>query len=169
MSCSRVTVLLAIATLLTTFYACAAEEKENRLPADAKTILEKAEQFELFSLDPSVEGMKDKGGFHGWKVLGKTVVKEAEVRKKILADLDKGISDSDGNGAKCFDPRHGIRAKRDGKIVDLVICFECGWIYVFRDDKAERQGVAVTTGKPQAGFDKVLKDAEVPLPKPARK
>jgi hypothetical protein len=99
----------------------------------------------------------------------KTVVKKAAVRKQILAHLDKGISDSDGNGAKCFDPRHGIRAKRDGKTVDLVICIECGWIYVFRDEKAERQGVAITTGKPQTSFDEVLKEAEVPLAKPARK
>jgi hypothetical protein len=169
MSCSRVTALLAIATLVTTLCTCAAEEKENKLPADAKVILEKAEQFEMYSLDPSIEKVEGKEGFHGWKVLGKTAVKKAEVRKQLLADLDKGIADSDGNGAKCFDPRHGIRAKHDGKIVDLVICFECGWIYVFRDDKAERQGVAVTTGKPQASFDKVLKDAEVPLPKPAGK
>jgi hypothetical protein len=169
MSCSRVTALLAVATLLTTLCARAAEEKENKLPADAKVILEKAEQFEMFSLDPSVERVKGKDGFHSWKVLGKTVVKKAEVRKQILADLDKGISDSDGNGAKCFDPRHGIRAKHDGKTIDLVICFECGWIYVFHDDNAERRGVAVTNGKPQTIFDKVLKDAEVPLPKAAGK
>ena len=165
----RTAVLAAFATLLTAVCAWTANEKENRLSAEAKAVLDKAEQFELLSLDPAVEGVKGKEGFHGWKILGKTAVKDATIRKQIVTALDKGIAESDGNGAKCFDPRHGIRAQRDGKTVDLVICFECGWVYVFHGDKEERQGVAVTTGKPQAVFDKVLKDADVPLPKPAKK
>jgi len=74
---------------------------------------------------------------------------------------------SDGNGAKCFDPRHGIRATAKGKTVDLVICFECNWVYVYYDNDENRQHVAVTTREPQAVLDKTLKDAGVPLPKPA--
>ena len=97
------------------------------------------------------------------------MVKDAEVRKEIVTALDKGIGESDGNWAKCFDPRHGIRVQREGKTVELVICFECGWVYIFTGDKEERQGVVVTTGKPQAVFDKVLKDADVPLPKSGKK
>ena len=165
----RAIALASFAMLLTTVSAWTAEKPENKLSADVQTILEKAEQFELLSLDPAVEGVKGKEGFHGWKILGKTMVKDAAVRKEIVTALDKGIAESDGNGAKCFDPRHGIRAQRDGKTVELVICFECGWVYVFSGEKEARQGVAVTTGKPQTVFDKVLKEAEVPLPKPGKK
>jgi hypothetical protein len=165
----RMAVLAAFATLLPTICAWTTEKKDNKLPSDARAILEKAEQLELLSLDPAVEGVKAAEGFHGWKILGKTVVKDASTRKQILTALDKGIAESDGNGAKCFDPRNGIRAKRGNKTVDLVICFECGWIYVFHGDKEDRQGVAVTTGTPQAVLDKVLKEAKVPLPKPAKK
>jgi hypothetical protein len=165
----RTIVPAAFAMLLTTVCAWTADKPENKLSADVKEILEKAGRLELLSLDPAVERMKGKEGFHGWKILGKTPVKDAAVRKEIVTALDKGIAESDGNGAKCFDPRHGIRVQRDGKTVELVICFECGWIYVFQGDKEERQGVAVTTGKPQAVFDKVLKEAEVPLPKPGKK
>src|SRR5262249_25736189 len=131
----RTAVLVAFATLLTSVCAWTGDKKENRLSAETKAILEKAEHFELLSLDPAVEGVKGEEGFHGWKILGKTAVKDAAVRKQIVTALDKGIAESDGNGAKCFDPRHGIRAQHDGKTVDLVICFECGWIYVFHGDK----------------------------------
>jgi hypothetical protein len=66
-------------------------------------------------------------------------------------------------GAKCFLPRHGIRVTADGKTIDLVICFECSWIYIYYGDK---DGPHVTTsGGPQPAFDKVLKDNGVPLPK----
>ena len=71
------------------------------------------------------------------------------MQKQLLDALYKGIADSDGNGAKCFDPRHGIRASVDGKTVDLVICFECSWVYVFYDKDENRRGVAVTTERPR--------------------
>jgi hypothetical protein len=159
----------ACTALLATFCAWTEDKPENKLSAEVKAVLEKPERFELLSLDPAVEQAKGKEGFHGWKVLGKTTVKDSDVRKEIVTALDKGIADSNARGAKCFDPRHGIRVQRDGKTVDLVICFECGWVYVFAGDKEDRQGVAVTTDKPQAVFDKVLKAADVPLPKQGKR
>ncbi|HJZ58287.1 MAG TPA: hypothetical protein VKE74_25315 [Gemmataceae bacterium] len=149
--------------------ACAAD---NKLPAAAQVVLDKAEQFELLSLDPKpvpkADQDKEKNVFHGYRVLGKTTVKDA-TRNTLLAALDKGIKDADPNlAAGCFNPRHGIRATHDGKTVDLVICFECLAIVVYVDDKSER-GPHVT-GSPQEAFDKVLKAANVPLsPKPGDK
>jgi hypothetical protein len=146
----------------------------SQLPARAKSILDKAVQFHLYSLGPESESEAEhrepvKDGFRARKVLGTVVVKDPQVRKQILRSLYDGIAETDGNGSRCFDPRHGIRASVDGKAVDLVICFECNWVYVFFDKHEQRQGVACTTRKPQATFDKVLKDARVPLAKPAKK
>jgi hypothetical protein len=162
----RAAIILVAAASLTALRAAAEEPKANKLPDKAKAILDKAKQFELLSLDPDSDGQA-KDGFHGWKVLGKTALKDPKVRKQVLDSLYDGIAKSKGVGAKCFDPRHGIRATVDGKTVDLVICFECGWVYVYEDGK--RQDAAVTTPKPQATLDKVLKDAGVALPKPAEK
>ncbi len=158
--------LLMVAVLLTLASLQAAEKEKNKLSDRAKSILDKAEQLELWSLDPDPKA-RDKDGFHNWKVLGKTVV-TGEARKQLVSALEQGIAASDGVGAKCFDPRHGIRATADGKAVDLVICFECGWVYVYFDNDKQRSEVVVSTGKPQAVFDKVLTDAKVPLPKQAR-
>src|SRR5262245_65277714 len=124
---NRVCVLVLPALLLLATQSKGAE-KENQLPPKARAILEKAEAFELLSLDPSPESERPKeGGYFGWKVLGKTTVKDADTRKRIVEALLKGIESSDGNGARCFDPRHGISAKHEGQTVDLVICFECAW------------------------------------------
>ena len=156
----HVAVLVAV-TLMVAGRSAGAE-----IPRDAKAALEKATEWELYSLDPEHQKDPPKDGFHGWKVLGKTTVKDADTRKALLAALDKGAMDNDGTVARCFDPRHGIRVKDGDKTIDLVICFECYQVKVFTGDK--HAGDFLTTRSPQPALDKVLTDAKVPLPK-ARK
>jgi hypothetical protein len=143
-----------------------ARAADNKLPAAAQAILDKAEQFELLSLNPTPLDKdavkKEKDAFRGYKVLGRTTVKDADTRKALLAALGKGIAEAPDRAAFCFSPRHGIRATHDGKTVDLVICFECFATLVYAGDKGD-QGPRVT-GAPQEAFDKVLTAAKVPLP-----
>src|ERR1700722_14232822 len=106
----------------------AEKEKGDKIPTAARTILDKAESFELYSIDPVKPDKKPKDDFLGWKVLGKTAVKDADVRKKLIEALAAGAAENKGEVADCFNPRHGIRAKFDGKTVDLVICFECNQV-----------------------------------------
>jgi hypothetical protein len=148
--------------LITAFQVHAAD---NKLPDKAKAILDKAKSYELYSLDPGKgddEMVKD--GFHGYKVLGKSTVKDDKARDKLRTALVKGIKDSKGEIAKCFNPRHGIRATHDGQSVDLLICFECLQIYVYYGKGDKREANVLTTRSPQPTFDKILKDAGVKLP-----
>src|SRR4051812_29507691 len=133
------------------------------ITADARAALEKAGEWELYSLDPKRQTDPPKDAFHGWKVLGKTTVNDADARKKLLAALEKGAKDNDGIAAACFNPRHGIRVKAGDKTIDLVICFECFSATVYTGE--ERTGSFLTTASPQPALDKVLTDAKVPLPK----
>src|SRR3954471_16183202 len=94
-----------------------------QIPADARAALEKADEWELYSLDPARQKDPPKDAFHGWKVLGHTTVKDADARKKLLGDLEKGAQDKHGTVAACFNPRHGIRVTAGDKTIDLVICF----------------------------------------------
>jgi hypothetical protein len=146
----------------------AAPKRKNELPAAARAVLAKGSHFELLSLDPderNAKGAKEK--FHDWKVLGKTVVKSKAARRRILAAVLKGVADHPRYAAKCFNPRHGIRATLDGRTVDLVICFECYQIEMFEGN--EELGDALTNRKPQPVLDKVLKAAGVPLATKAKK
>jgi hypothetical protein len=137
---------------------------------DARAVLEKATEWELIALDPFTELKPDaKDAFRGWKVLGKTAVKDADARKALLAALDKGIADHAEKRRKerekglitaggCFQPRHGLRATAGGQTVEVLICFECAPVHFYL---GERKGQVATLESPQDAFDKVLKDAGV--------
>jgi hypothetical protein len=146
---------------------------QNRIPEAAERLFDKAETFELFSLNPEPKRGKDgdvvdeKEGFHGWQVLGKTEVKKEAERKRLADALRLGAEDNFGIAAGCFNPRHGLRLKGGGKSVDLVICFECLQVQVFVDGETS-QGF-LTSGDPQKEFDAALKAAGINLPKRAKK
>jgi hypothetical protein len=133
----------------------------QRLPADAAAVLEKAEEIELYSLEPDKKAKKEGAGLRGWEVLGKTTLSGDE-KRAIVKALQKGIAASDGSAAACFNPRHGIRATHDGKTVELVICFECLSIDGWTD--GTRFSVLTDRG-PEATFNEALKDKGVELPK----
>jgi hypothetical protein len=140
-----------------------ADEGPHKVPEAAKVILDKAETFELISLDPVKPDKKPKEDFHGWKVLGKTRVADAAARKKLVAAFEKGVNEYKGGPAKCFMPRHGIRVSHAGKTADFVICFECYQTQVTVNGK--REPTFLVSRSPTGAFNSALKKAGVLLPK----
>jgi hypothetical protein len=133
----------------------------NPVPEAAARALGKADTAELYSLDPDPRREKDGGGFHGWKVLGKTEVKGESARKELLGALRRSADENELGPAACFNPRHGLRLTAGGNTVDLVICFECLQVEVY--DGADKAKRFLITAGPQPAFDRVLKGAGVPL------
>jgi hypothetical protein len=132
-------------------------------PLEEQQILEKGEEFVLYSLHPNPreldpEELKTKPVFHGYLILGQTRITTAKTRMDLLnalyADLGKG------DPAYCFNPRHGIRAVRGNKTIDLVICFECQQIEIY-DERGK--GGTLIAHSPQPVFDRILTQASVPL------
>jgi hypothetical protein len=145
---------------------------DERIPSQVRSALEKADQFVLLSLDPKMDMMQDqreipKDNFHGWKVLGRTEIKDASTRRKLIAAFRKGVADHDGSIAKCFLPRHGLHLVHEGKPMDLVICFECLQVEVHCGEK-EETGFLISKS-PLSVFNEVLLQAGIPLPKQATK
>jgi len=135
---------------------------EVGLPKAAISILDESERTVLWSLAPILlEGGEKEETFHGWKVLGKTVLADKEARQKVLEALDAGTKDASGS-AFCFDPRHAIRASSRGKTVDLVICFECWRIKVYLNGRATGHDVAISDAS-RPVFNQVLREAKIPL------
>src|SRR5262249_20775026 len=131
------------------------------IPAAVREALDRAEGMTLLSLDPDEKaGVGAPAQFHGWKVLGKTEVKDKAARAKLIAALVEGASKKGLEAAKCFNPRHGLQLTQKGKTVDLVICFECAQVRVYG---AGQRGFLISRS-PQDALDKILKDAGVPLP-----
>lgn len=137
---------------------------DNEIPKEAREAFEKAAEFELYSVDPDRFAKKDGKAelLHGWKVLGKTTLK-GDAAKRARAAVAKGIKDSDGSVAACFNPRHVVRVVSGKNTYDLVICYECHSATVYKGD--ERLGSFLTARGPEKTLNGILTDAKIPLPK----
>lgn len=135
----------------------------KKTPPGASAALHGATEIELISLMPD-ERRHDParpGAFHGWEVLGRTTLKTADDREKLIHAFESGIEESDGTVASCFAPRHGITVQHDGKRHEFVICFQCLSFQWFVDGNLEN-GLPITSS-PQAAFDELLTRAGVKL------
>lgn len=94
-------------------------------------------------------------------MLGKVEITHPQSRETILKAVEKMVGPTEGPGAPCFIPRHGLRlADKDGPL-GVVICFECGWLRVYRGDM-QVDGLRISGG--QQEFDRLLKQYNVSLP-----
>lgn len=133
------------------------------MPAEYKNALESGTDFVFLSVHPE---RKDPAtisagkNFHNFEILGQKAVTDAATRRKLVAAFQKGVSESDGTVAACFNPRHGISVKQNGKTYDFVICFQClsASVYV---DGVRGEGL-LTTGSPAREFNEVIADLGLP-------
>jgi hypothetical protein len=140
----------------------------GRLPAEAHAILDRAEKFELLSIDPDVAHLKPydpRARYHGWPILGSTHIDDEATRREIVHSLDLSIAKAYGPSARCFNPRHAVRAIDGSRTVDLLICFECRYLEIYVDDK-QLPTEDIASGE-QPYFDELLTKAKVPLPRPS--
>jgi hypothetical protein len=132
------------------------------LPKELRETLEKGERFELLSIRPArVERTEGSFNFHGWEVIGRTWVRDAALRKKLVAAYKAGVEENQGIGASCFRPRHGIRITEKGRVTDFIICFECYQTQVYVDDRPLK--ALLVTRSPEPVFNDSLKAAKLPL------
>ena len=109
----------------------------DALPAHARAILEADAQLRIYALDPDRTAGVDAQEFEllrSWRTLGDALVRDEE-RDELLSLLYGGIVLSDGAMARCFLPRHAIRAMHRGNTLDLLICFECSTLQVWMNDE----------------------------------
>lgn len=97
--------------------------------------LEGAARVELYALRPEPAQFEPAGDgtrrFHGYEVLGDAALTDPGLATQLAQLISRGLAESDGSAALCFNPRHGVRVVREGRTLDLVICYECKQIYVY--------------------------------------
>lgn len=130
----------------------------SKLTDAQRDILKNAESFELLALDPGYDTRKsdrhDDEYFRDFLILGSQLLEKKQEQYDVLSALYQGITENDGIAAMCFDPRHGVRAKKGDATVDLVICFECLQIYVY--NTAGERTMVTTSESPRAMLTKIL-------------
>jgi hypothetical protein len=143
-----------------------ADYEPPELPPDVLKALRKGTEFEIVSLLPDdfFKPAEGEETLYGNKVLGRTRVSSDATRQELVDALVRGNQENDGGAADCFWPRHALVAKYRGRRYELVICFECLQIEIRVDGKAHKTDGVLTSKSPQPVFDRVLKQARVPLP-----
>lgn len=133
----------------------------SSLPSSAVAVLEHADAFEIYALEPNGAEEPKPGAevFHGHAILVRAEVKDRNAQEQITEIVNHGVRKG-GTQAKCFNPRHGIHATRGGHSVDLVICYECSAIEFGEDGYF----TTVTTGNVQADLDDAFRAAGVSRP-----
>jgi hypothetical protein len=100
--------------------------------------------------------------FHGFPVLGKTEIVDAEARGELLKAIEDGIAQKGVSKADCWWPRHGLRVTSGGQVTDYLICFQCNQVYIY-EGGAERERQRTMPSEVQTVFDKHLRAAGLPL------
>lgn len=97
-----------------------------------------------------------------WRILGESKISE-EKTDEVLHALKAGIVlyDEDAIPA-CFNPRHAIRIRSSGETIEIVICFECDQIEIFKHGK--EIGGHMTADAPRAYFEQLVRDSGLPSP-----
>jgi len=143
------------------------DSSQNVLPPETRRVLEAGERFVLLSLDPTPPALRRKSDpppketFHDYAVLGKVEIRDETERAALVQALYKGIRDSDGRFALCFNPRHGLSVTLGGETLDLVICFECLQVQTYATHRKD----VLTTDSPQPTFNQALESAGLPIAK----
>lgn len=125
--------------------------------------LKSADRLELISLGPAADDLNGPAIYAGSGVLGSTQITDKAVVARFVDALRVGIRDHDGSIAKCFWPRHAIRATMAGRTREWVICFQCLQIQIHVDGNKNPKLMALVSRTPEPIFDEVLKKAGVPL------
>jgi hypothetical protein len=132
-----------------------------------RTVLERADEFTLLSLNSYEMGMQARivgAKFHNHRTLGGVKITDDKLKARLVAALFRAIDESRGFAAACFKPRHGIRARRGWRTIDAVICFECGHVHFHEWGRRNSFNVSFRSGAP---FDAVLRAARVRVAAPA--
>ena len=120
-------------------------------PSDLKQVLANpSDRLILYSLEPMESPERGEEALHGFKVLSKMYMRPEHARTAIAAFQDS-INNWDSKMAKCFKPRQALVANENGHKYEILLCYSCQQMQVFRDgEKIHTYGVA--------GNPKVLKD-----------
>lgn len=162
-SIDRVAVTLAICVMAPLLHAQESTNKpaarKNELPPEVAQALAAPEKVILYSLEPWDRATAADHTLHRFKILGETELARKQFQIAI-GEFEAAVAGWDGRIAMCFDPRHAIRVTVKGADYDLLLCYECHQLYVYRGDRVIAELGA--RGSPKV-LDAMLTAAKLPL------
>jgi TPR repeat protein len=136
--------------------------RRPRLPSEVVEGLASSSSITLYSLQPWGGTDIPQWDFHGHHVLGRLNLSRDQAKKAIAA-LNAALSAGDANmTSMCLiNPRHALAFRIGGDTYDILICYECGQLEVFKNDHYLPFHGSIG-GKPDV-LNGLLKSATIPL------
>jgi hypothetical protein len=128
--------------------------------------LESADRVTLFSIDGRDEDQRGPGTgetLHGYPVLGKVVVTDPAEKQRLAAAVREGIAAEGVMEARCFLPRHVVRAEHGDQVTDYVICFHCQNYVLHTGSRFDSPRTKPISNHVRPTIEKPLLDANIPI------
>ena len=100
----------------------------EEIPSNLLEILQNAESFEVWFLNPELHKANFDFNSKYLEFQANEINKNLSNKSRtdlisgFLKDVEKG-----GLASRCWIPHHGIRAVYNNQIMEIAICFMCGW------------------------------------------
>jgi hypothetical protein len=160
----RIFALLLLVVALGESSGCATNKhEENKMPKEAAVALHASGNIILFSLQPWGATTNDVT-LQGYKILGQTALAGDQARIAAGAFESAVCKKRRKYTTLCFDPRHAIRVRDNGQTYDFLLCYTCGYLYIYCDNKLISELDA--KGSPKQLND-LLAAARIPISKSA--
>jgi hypothetical protein len=110
---------------------------KRALPGVDRETLERADRLEFLAVqpypgvlpgEPPIEPGDD---FHGYRILGRAHLTDPGERRALIEAVYRGFNGLLEPAAACFNPRHGLRARRGEQTVEILLCYECSTARIF--------------------------------------
>jgi hypothetical protein len=122
-------------------------------------------EFEFLSLSPVHPPANPDGEiFHGFESLGSIKIKNHNIGELMIDSLDKSVGKNLIENARCYWPRHGIRIDHHGDQIELIVCFECGPLTIYRN--GQKVYNAKVSNAAKSIFDQILQKEGLPIDTP---
>jgi len=106
----------------------------THLPKEVANALHAARSASLYSLEPWAEPGDTAPKLHGFKILGKATISGDDYLTAVR-EFESSVSRGENAMAACFDPRHALRVRSGRHSYDLLLCYACHLLYIYRDGK----------------------------------
>jgi TPR repeat protein len=158
-ACFRQVVLVAIFAMIA---GCGVAPAQPTLPEDVLKALNSPSSITLYSLQPWGGPDLPEWDFHGHHQNGHAVLNQEKAKQAVAAlndAISKGVA---GLESLCLiNPRHALRIISSGNTYDILICYECGQLELYKNGQSIPFSGSIGS-KPDL-LNRLLKQEGIPL------
>lgn len=155
----RLLVSLALMAIIT---GCGVATDPPTLPDEVVNALASPSSFTLYSIQPWGGPDLPEWDFHGHHQNGNVELKQRQASQAVAALTDAIAKGNARQESLClFSPRHALRVISKGDTYDILICYECGQLALYKNDQPLRFSGSIGSG-PDA-LNRLLRQSGIPL------